>query len=198
MKILNYYKALTAKTSIIFSLFFIIILMISGILIYQFTLKVIEKENNRLTSIEYAYLIKTYKQYGIQRLMNIIKLRSQNQNAAIYLFTDPFKNKIIGNLNKWPENEPNNKGYITFTISRSLGSDIITHQSRAKIYTFKDGNRLLVGRDIQPEVLISNALINLTIFMIVIIAIFGFITSILFGRYSLNKINNLNKEIQYY
>ncbi len=196
MKILNYYKALTAKTSIIFSLFFIIILMISGILIYQFTLKVIEKENNRLTSIEYAYLIKTYKQYGIQRLMNIIKLRSQNQNAAIYLFTDPFKNKIIGNLNKWPENEPNNKGYITFTISRSLGSDIITHQSRAKIYTFKDGNRLLVGRDIQPEVLISNALINLTIFMIVIIAIFGFITSILFGRYSLNKINNLNKEIQ--
>tara|TARA_B100000686_G_scaffold143292_1_gene150804 strand:- start:2415 stop:3782 length:1368 start_codon:yes stop_codon:yes gene_type:complete len=196
MKILKYFNALTAKSSIIFSIIFIIILIVTGLLIYQFTLKVIEKENNRLISIEHRYLIKTYKNYGFNRLINVIKLRSQNQNAAIYLLTDEYKNKLTGNLNKWPENLPNKDRYITFSISRSLGSDIITHTSRAKIHVFRDGTRLLVGRDIQPEILITKALLNLMIFMIIFISIFGFIASVLFGRYSLNKINILNREIQ--
>ena len=197
MKILKYFNALTAKSSIIFSIFFIIILIIVGLLIYQFTLKVIENENNRVISIEHAFLINTYNNYGFNRLINVIKLRSQNQNAAIYLLTDAYKNKLAGNLNKWPENIPNKRGYITFSISRTLGNDIITHTSRAKIYIFRDGTKLLVGRDIQPEILITKALLNLMIFMVIFIAIFGFITSLLFGRYSLNKINILNKEIQY-
>ena len=67
MKILKYFNALTAKSSIIFSLIFIIILIITGLLIYQFTLKVIENENNRLISIEHNFLIKTYKNYGFSK-----------------------------------------------------------------------------------------------------------------------------------
>jgi len=196
MKTLKYFNALTAKSSIVFSIFFIIILIIVGLLIYQFTLRVIENENNRVISIEHTFLINTYKNYGFNRLINVIKLRSENQNAAIYLLTDAYKNKLAGNLNKWPDNIPNKKGYITFSISRTLGSNIITHTSRAKIYIFRDGTKLLVGRDIQPEILITKALLNLMIFMVVFIAIFGFITSLLFGRYSLNKINILNREIQ--
>ena len=56
----NYFKALTAKTVLIFSIFFVFILIVLSIAVYEFTLKVMEKENNRVINIEYKYLINTY------------------------------------------------------------------------------------------------------------------------------------------
>jgi len=192
----NYFKALTAKTVLIFSTFFIFILIVLSIAVYEFTLKVMEKENNRVINIEHEYLIKTYIKYGPQELIRAINQRSKNQNTAIYLATDQLYNKLAGNLNSWPEENKDNEGYINFEISRVLGSQVITHSCRAKIIIFKNGTKLLVGRDVQPEKLISNALINLIIFTITFIILAGIIGSALLGRYSLTKINILNSAIQ--
>ena len=192
----NYFKALTAKTVLIFSIFFVFILIVLSMAVYEFTLKVMEKENNRVINIEYKYLINTYVKYGTNELILTINQRSKNQNTAIYLATDQFYKKLAGNLNSWPEKEKNKEGYINFEISRALGSEVITHTSRAKIIVFKNGTKLLVGRDIQPEVLILNALIKLIIFTIIFIIIAGIIGSALLGRYSLTKINILNTAIQ--
>ena len=192
----NYFKALTAKTVLIFSTFFIFILIVLSIAVYEFTLKVMEKENNRVINIEHEYLIKTYIKYGPQELIRAINQRSKNQNTAIYLATDQLYNKLAGNLNSWPEEKKDNEGYINFEISRVLGSQVITHSSRAKIIIFKNGTKLLVGRDVQPEILIFNALINLIIFTIIFIILAGIIGSALLGRYSLTKINILNSAIQ--
>jgi len=192
----NYFKALTAKTVLIFSTFFVFILIVLALSVYEFTLKVMEKENNRVINIEYKYLIKTYLKYGTQKLMITINQRSKNQNTAIYLATDKLYNKLAGNLNSWPEEKLDSEGFISFEISRALGSEIITHKSRAKIIIFKNGTKLLVGRDVQPEILISKALINLIIFAIIFIIIAGIIGSALLGRYSLTKVNILNTAIQ--
>ena len=192
----NYFKALTAKTVLIFSTFFVFILIVLALSVYEFTLKVMEKENNRVINIEYKYLIKTYLKYGTQKLMITINQRSKNQNTAIYLATDQLYNKLAGNLNSWPEEKLDSEGFISFEISRALGSEIITHKSRAKIIIFKNGTKLLVGRDVQPEILISKALINLIIFAIIFIIIAGIIGSALLGRYSLTKVNILNTAIQ--
>ncbi len=192
----NYFKALTAKTVLIFSTFFVFILIVLALSVYEFTLKVMEKENNRVINIEYKYLIKTYLKYGTQKLMVTINQRSKNQNTAIYLATDQLYNKLAGNLNSWPEEKLDSEGFISFEISRALGSEIITHKSRAKIIIFKNGTKLLVGRDVQPEILISKALINLIIFAIIFIIIAGIIGSALLGRYSITKINILNTAIQ--
>jgi len=192
----NYFKALTAKTVLIFSTFFIFILIVLAISVYEFTLKVMEKENNKVINIEYEYLINTYLNYGTQKLIVTINQRSKNQNTAIYLATDQIYNKLAGNLNSWPQVEKDSEGYISFVISRALGSEIITHTSRAKIIIFPNGTKLLVGRDIQPEILISNALINLIIFTIIFIIVAAIIGSALLGRYTLTKVNILNTAIQ--
>ena len=192
----NYFKALTAKTVLIFSTFFIFILIVLAISVYEFTLKVMEKENNKVINIEYEYLINTYLNYGTQKLIVTINQRSKNQNTAIYLATDQIYNKLAGNLNSWPQVEKDSEGYISFIISRALGSEIITHTSRAKIIIFPNGTKLLVGRDIQPEILISNALINLIIFTIIFIMVAAIIGSALLGRYTLTKVNILNTAIQ--
>ncbi len=193
---LNYFKALTAKTVLIFSTFFVFILIVLAVSVYEFTLKVMEKENNRVINIEYTYLIKTYLKYGPQKLILTINQRSKNQNTAIYLATDQLYNKLAGNLNSWPEEKLDSEGFISFEISRILGSEIITHKSRAKIILFKNGTKLLVGRDVQPEILIFKALINLVIFAIIFIILAGIIGSALLGRYSITKINILNTAIQ--
>ncbi|MDG2001476.1 MAG: HAMP domain-containing sensor histidine kinase [Alphaproteobacteria bacterium] len=155
-----------------------------------------KKENNRVINIEYEYLVKTYLKYGPQQLYVTINQRSKNQNTAIYIATDSFNEKIAGNLNSWPEEKIGNDGFINFEISRSLGSEIITHNSRARIIEFKNGTKLLVGRDIQPEFLISKALTNLMIFTIIFILFSGIFGSIFLGRYSLTKVNILNNAIQ--
>ncbi|MBH87665.1 MAG: hypothetical protein CMJ12_00735 [Pelagibacterales bacterium] len=193
---LNYFRALTAKTVLIFSLFFIFIIIVLSLSVYEFTYKVMKKENNRVINIEYEYLVKTYLKYGPQQLYLTINQRSKNQNTAIYIATDVDKNKIAGNLNSWPEEKIDEDGFINFAISRSLGSEIITHNCRAKIIEFKNGLKLLVGRDVQPEILISNALTNLIIFTIIFIILSGIVGSIFLGRYSLTKVNILNNAIQ--
>ena len=193
---LNYFKALTAKTVLIFSLFFIFIIIVLSISVYEFTYKVMKKENNRVINIEYEYLVKTYLKYGPQQLYLAINQRSKNQNTAIYIATDSFNEKIAGNLNSWPDEKVGTDGFINFEISRALGSEIITHNCRAKIIVFKNGTKLLVGRDIQPEVLISKALTNLIIFTIIFIIISGVFGSIFLGRYTLTKVNILNNAIQ--
>ena len=193
---LSYFKALTAKTVLIFSLFFIFVIIVLSISVYEFTYKVMKKENNRVINIEYEYLVKTYLKYGPQQLYLTINQRSKNQNTAIYIATDSFNEKIAGNLNSWPEEKIGKDGFINFEISRSLGSEIITHNSRARIIEFKNGTKLLVGRDIQPEYLISKALTNLMIFTIIFILFSGIFGSIFLGRYSLTKVNILNNAIQ--
>ena len=193
---LNYFKALTAKTVLIFSLFFIFIIIVLSVSVYEFTYKVMKKENNRVINIEYEYLVKTYLKYGPQQLYLAINQRSKNQNTAIYIATDSFNKKIAGNLNSWPDEKVGTDGFINFEISRALGSEIITHNCRAKIIVFKNGSKLLVGRDIQPEILISNALTNLIIFTIIFIIISGVFGSIFLGRYTLTKVNVLNNAIQ--
>ena len=193
---LSYFKALTAKTVLLFSLFFIFVIIVLSISVYEFTYKVMKKENNRVINIEYEYLVKTYLKYGPQQLYLTINQRSKNQNTAIYIATDSFNEKIAGNLNSWPEEKIGNDGFINFEISRSLGSEIITHNSRARIIEFKNGTKLLVGRDIQPEYLISKALTNLMIFTIIFILFSGIFGSIFLGRYSLTKVNILNNAIQ--
>ena len=193
---LSYFKALTDKTVLIFSLFFIFVIIVLSISVYEFTYKVMKKENNRVINIEYEYLVKTYLKYGPQQLYLTINQRSKNQNTAIYIATDSFNEKIAGNLNSWPEEKIGNDGFINFEISRSLGSEIITHNSRARIIEFKNGTKLLVGRDIQPEYLISKALTNLMIFTIIFILFSGIFGSIFLGRYSLTKVNILNNAIQ--
>ena len=193
---LNYFKALTAKTVLIFSLFFIFIIIVLSVSVYEFTYKVMKKENNRVINIEYEYLVKTYLKYGPQQLYLAINQRSKNQNTAIYIATDSFNKKIAGNLNSWPDEKVGTDGFINFEISRALGSEIITHNCRAKIIVFKNGSKLLVGRDIQPEILISKALTNLIIFTIIFIIISGVFGSIFLGRYTLTKVNVLNNAIQ--
>jgi signal transduction histidine kinase len=192
----NYFKALTAKTVLIFSLYFIFILIVLSISVYEFTYKVMVKENNRVINIEYKYLVKTYLKYGPQQLFLTINQRSKNQNTAIYISTDSYDKKIAGNLNSWPSEKIGSDGFINFEISRALGSEIITHYCRAKIIEFKNGPKLLVGRDIQTEILISNALINLIIFTIIFIILSAIFGSLVLGRYSLTKINILNTAIQ--
>ena len=193
---LNYFKALTAKTVLIFSLFFIFIIIVLSVSVYEFTYKVMKKENNRVINIEYEYLVKTYLKYGPRQLYLTINQRSKNQNTAIYIATDSFNEKIAGNLNSWPDEKVGADGFINFVISRALGSEIITHNCRAKIIEFNNGTKLLVGRDIQPEILISKALTNLIIFTIIFIIISGVFGSIFLGRYSLTKVNILNNAIQ--
>ena len=193
---LNYFKALTAKTVLIFSLFFIFIIIVLSLSVYEFTYKVMKKENNRVINIEYEYLVKTFLKYGPQQLYLTINQRSKNQNTAIYIATDTNRVKIAGNLNSWPEEKIDEDGFINFEISRSLGSEIITHNCRAKIIEFKNGVKLLVGRDVQPEILISSALTNLIIFTIIFIILSGIVGSIFLGRYSLTKVNILNNAIQ--
>lgn len=193
---LNYFRALTAKTVLIFSLFFIFIIIVLSLSVYEFTYKVMKKENNRVIDIEYEYLVKTYLKYGPQQLYLTINQRSKNQNTAIYIAADEYNDKIAGNLNSWPEQKIDKDGYINFEISRTLGAEIITHICRAKTIEFKNGPKILVGRDVQPEILISNALTNLIIFTIIFIIFSGIFGSIFLGRYTLAKVNILNNAIQ--
>ena len=134
--------------------------------------------------------------YGPQQLYLTINQRSKNQNTAIYIAADEYNDKIAGNLNSWPEQKIDKDGYINFEISRTLGAEIITHICRAKTIEFKNGPKILVGRDVQPEILISNALTNLIIFTIIFIIFSGIFGSIFLGRYTLAKVNILNNAIQ--
>jgi signal transduction histidine kinase len=143
------YRSSTSRLTLSYSVIvFLLVIMLQGA-VFVVTRDALESEVGRLVDAELVALNNDWKAGGMRQLINSLNLRSQSwgRTGAVYLLTDPFRNKVAGNLSAWPRDiTPRDGEVVRFRISAE--GDLATHPVTAQIVQVKgDGSWLLVGTD---------------------------------------------------
>jgi hypothetical protein len=119
--------------------------------LYVRTAVVMEQQTEETIDAEIVGLKEQYLTFGLLGLKQAIDRRSEiNPNrASVYLLTDPFNNRIAGNLSGWPTDEPAPEGWRDFKVEVPEGDKSTYRGALGKSLALPGGFHLLVGRDIE-------------------------------------------------
>jgi len=129
-------------------LFLASVMVILG-MIYWFTAGFIDRQTDETIAAEIAGLREQYRQRRLPGLIELVNARSSvPRTNTLYLVTTPSLTPLAGNLSDWPEEQPDQEGWIEFEIADAPPNpDGSRHQARAVTFTLSGGYHLLVGRD---------------------------------------------------
>lgn len=102
-------------------------------------------------------LAEQYRSRGLEGLASIMRERvARNPGGeSLYLFATKDYRALAGNLDRWPNVEPDERGWVTFPLAFDegvRGSRRLSHADRlgrARVFALRGGLHLLVGRDIR-------------------------------------------------
>jgi signal transduction histidine kinase len=103
------------------------------------------RQADETIEVEINGLSERYQLTGLAGLTALIQERVERRpsGSTIYLLTDPQFIPLVGNLNGWPQVDPDEDGWLNF----ELGTP--STRARAKPFQLRGGFYLLVGRDMQ-------------------------------------------------
>ncbi len=166
--------------------------------IYWSTAGYMLRQADATIEAEITGLAEGYRSMGLLGLTRTIRERLSGTPAgpSVYLLVDTGYNPIIGNLDRWPDVEPDEQGWLNFRLeTQSVPEDGIEHRGRARSFRLQGGYHLLVGRDIH-ELEAMQALIRRTlVWGLAIMALLALIGGGLMGRSMSRRIGRINETI---
>ncbi len=131
-------------------------------LLYRSSTEAVSRQIDATIEAEIAGLAEQYAQLGTTGLVNVIKRRASlaGRTGGIYLLASADRRPIAGNLNRWPDAEPGDKGWIRFAIRDTAGSRTRIHHARGRVFRLRNGLWLLVGHDTGEQTRIAELVEN--------------------------------------
>jgi signal transduction histidine kinase len=163
--------------------------------LYVRTAVVMEQQTIETINAEITGLKEQSQTFGFLGLKQAIDRRSANNpnRASVYLLTDPFDNRIAGNLSGWPTDGPAPEGWHNFKIEVPEGDKSIYRSALGRSMALDGGFHLLVGRDIEnlerTQALMQKAIgwgVGLTLLL-------GLAGGFLMSRGMLSRIDAINR-----
>ncbi len=158
-------------------------------LVYFTANRSIESETRSVVSAELTGLADEYERRGLIGLITAIERRlpSASERDALYLLTDRFGNKLVGNLKQWPEHIAAGSGWVELELRRA-DNDQLVPVSAASI-RLPGQERLIVGRDAVARqqfdrVLLRSVALALGIALVLSVLIAWLFTRLVFSRLS--------------
>ncbi len=191
---------LTSRTfRIILIYLFVLSLALGGLLglVYWSTTAAVSRQIETTIDAELRGLAEQFRQRGVIGLSQAIERRS-TQNAedrALYLLTDAEFRPLAGNLDRWPDGEPDAEGWVTFRManpSTSRGFDF----GRARTFDLGGRFHLLVGHDVREETFVAGLIRGTLVWALVIVVVITVLSGLLLSRMLLSRIEAINKTSQ--
>lgn len=163
-----------------------------GTYLYDFSRQIFIQETGAAIDIEIEHILIALNGQSQAARIAYIQSRSNKSSNPVYYFQDQNEKRLAGNIPKLPDHAiPISAGIIGFSIeaqqeSRAFG---------AKIHTFDDGSRLLIGRDINE---ITKRYDRLRIFSILILLFMLSVVLISFfiSTFVVSRINMISQTAQ--
>ncbi|MGE0857743.1 MAG: sensor histidine kinase [Gammaproteobacteria bacterium] len=115
---------------------------------YWSTIGLLVRETDATLQAEVNGLAEQYGEHGLQRLVQVIVHRLENDRSGsmLYLFATRDNQPLAGNLLAWPQTAAKADGWVEFVHHRPDGRAV---PARARVYWLQDGLHLLVGRNVE-------------------------------------------------
>lgn len=121
---------------------------------YWSTAGYMARQTDATIEAEIQGLAEQYLRRGLSGLTTLLAQRSARRptGAGVYLLTDRDYQPLVGNIDAWPDVEPDRDGWIDFRLRDSAATEAMPaeeHAARGKVFRLRGGLRLLVGRDVR-------------------------------------------------
>jgi signal transduction histidine kinase len=177
------------------SLFYVLLFFISvGALlafIYVQTIANIDNETEQSAKTDASALVQDYSAQGIAGLIDALEDRVAPERAGngLYLLIDEDGAPLAGNIQSWPNAEPDQRGWISFTVGRDDGP----HRARGQSYALKDGSRLLVARDLHTRLEFQGLMLDALYYSLALTVLLGAGGGLLISRWMLKRLGTINR-----
>jgi signal transduction histidine kinase len=145
---------------------------------------------------EIAGLKEQYHREGLNRLREVINLRSELQphRSSVYLLVDPFGRRVAGNLDRWPEVAPEPDGWLTFAVEVTPdGEKVEQRRARAKSFRLDEGFSLLVGREVEDRLQVEAQIRRTLGWGLALTLLLGLAGGFLMSRSMLGRVDAINR-----
>ena len=161
--------------------------------IYLSTAGYMEQQIEATIEAEIRGLAERYRLTSLKGLVQSIDERIERQpfSSTIYLLTNPGYQHVAGNLNGWPQNNPDAEGWVDFKLEQ-IGQEGIPHGARARTFLLDGDFHLLVGRDMY-ELRATQALIGRTLaWGLAITAMLALFGAVMMSRSTARRLEAIN------
>lgn len=166
-------------------------------LVYIASTRFMERQARETIDDEVGWLRDQYLAAGIPGLRQAVSERAaaEPNRRAIFLLVDSMGRFLAGNLDGWPTLSPASDGFAEFEVQvvddgRRLPKP---HLASARIVTFDDGARLLVGRDVQDNVQTLQLMRTAILLGLGVMVVLGLAGGLVLSRWMLSRLERVNR-----
>jgi signal transduction histidine kinase len=155
----------------------------------------LERQRRETVLAEANLLADQFRRFGPAGLSVVIseRIRPDRVGDGIYLLASPIYLPLAGNLSDWPTNARHNGSWLEFEIERIVAGQRRVLGVRAIHLLLPDGYHLLVGQDLSTEERLRSALVNASLWGIVVTVGLGLAVGFIASRNFLGRIEAINR-----
>lgn len=149
-------RAILRSYTFQFALLYVLLLGVSVAILLGFihwsTAGYMARQTDETIAADINGLAEQYRRRGVSGLTTLIaeRVAADPVGATVYLLADSNARPLVGNLDAWPDREPDAAGWIDFRVRpRGVDGRADERGARAQVFALRGGYRLLVGRDIR-------------------------------------------------
>jgi signal transduction histidine kinase len=194
-------KLLRASTFRLTLVYLALFCVSAGVLfgfIYFASSTYMERQTEETITAEITGFVDQYRLRGLGGLRNTIAQRAaaRPDRASIYLLVDRTDRIMAGNIDRWPDGQETDEGYVHFLIETGDGNEDdepVFHRAIARGFLLQNNARLLVGRDIEERLSIQATLFNTLVIGGGIMMVLGVAGGLVMSRWMLGRLDDVNR-----
>ncbi len=164
--------------------------------LYVATAGFMDRQTTETIQAEIAGLAEQYRTQGLPRLKQVIDQRSaaHPHRASIYLLTEPNGRRVAGNIDRWPDTQPGDAGWLTFPVSiRPDGETSVNRRAIAQSFRLAGRYRLLVGREVEDRLQVQANIKRALSWGVGLTLLLGLAGGLLMSRSLLRRVDAINR-----
>nr|WP_027135727.1 HAMP domain-containing sensor histidine kinase [Geminicoccus roseus] len=190
-------KASTFRLTLVYLALFCVSAGVLFGFIYVASSTYMERQTEETITAEITGFVDQYRLRGLGGLRNTIAQRAaaRPDRASIYLLVDRTDRIMAGNIDRWPEGQETDEGYVLFPIETGVdeNDEPVFHRAIARGFLLQNNARLLVGRDIEERLSIQATLFNTLVIGGGIMIVLGVAGGLVMSRWMLGRLDDVNR-----
>lgn len=163
--------------------------------IYWSTAGYMARQADAAIQADIELLAERYRSRGLPGLTALIaeRIAEDPGRSNLYLLTDAGFNRIVGNLENWPDVTEDSEGWLSFRLHDALNPEREAHGARARTFRVGGGFRLLVGRDMYELEAMRARIVDALVWGLAITLVLALAGGIAMSRSMLRRLEVINE-----